>query len=207
VDSDPEGTPSKEPHETSLLVRRAFEGEPGAFDELHQRVAPSLYVWVHHRMGPTLRRACDPDDVLQEVWQRAYIALPRHDPARAPFRRWIFGVAKNVLLEVIRHSAHLTRTIAPERPSGSFGWSNVSAKITAPLQRVVRDDSVRQILAMIAELPADDQELAVRCGLEGATCEEVGLRLGINREAATKRWQRLRERLRGNPRLAVMMDG
>lgn len=191
--------------ETSLLVRRAFEGEAGAFDELHQRVAPSLFLWVHHRMGPTLRRACEPEDVLQEVWQRAFTALDRHDPGRATFRSWIFGVAKNVLLEVMRHSARLPRT-PDATSSSSFGWSNVSAKISAPLQRVVRDDGLRHLLDLIRALPPEDQELAVRCGLEGTACEEVGIRLGLGRDATTKRWQRLRQRLRENPRFAALME-
>jgi len=205
VNPDKEGGSEPAPA-TSLLVQRAFEGESAVFDDLHRRIAPSLYLWVHHRMGPTLRRVCDPEDVLQEIWQRAYASLPNHDPALATFRTWIFGIAKHVLLEILRRSARLTRIHAPDSSSRSFGWSKISGKISAPLQRVVRDDGLRQIRLLIEALPADDQELAVRCGLENATCEEVGQRLGLSKEAASKRWQRLRQRLRENPRFAALMD-
>jgi hypothetical protein len=34
------------------------------------------------------------------------------------------------------------------------------------------------------------------CGLEGATCADAARKLGIGVEAAHKRWQRLRNRLR-----------
>jgi hypothetical protein len=38
--------------------------------------------------------------------------------------------------------------------------------------------------------------LVIHCGLEGVPCTLAATRLGLGAEAATKRWQRLRSRLR-----------
>ncbi len=207
VKPEPEGVPREASFKTAYLAAHAKAGQREAFDGLYQRVAPSLYAWAHHRMHGTARTACDPEDVIQEVWHRAYVSLDKYDPAVGTFRAWIFGLAKHVLLDVVRHAARLARAGRPGSRSSAFHWSQVDDGVTALSQRVARDDTVRQFLALVAELPQEDQELLVRCGLEGATCEEVGLRLGLGREAALKRWQRLRERVSQNPRYAKLMEG
>ncbi len=65
---------------------------------LYQEAAPAVYAWVGLRLGPKLRLELDPEDVLQEVACRAFARRETFDPARGPFRAWIFGVARHLLL-------------------------------------------------------------------------------------------------------------
>ena len=63
-------------------------------------------------------------------------------------------------------------------------------------RRVSRDEELARFREAVAALPEDERKLVLHCGLEGLPLREVGERLGISEEAAGKRWQRLRARLR-----------
>lgn len=182
---------------TQRLARAARQGDVDSFRRLYERIAPSLYAWVRLRMPPMLREHLDVEDVLQEVWCRGLGALERFDPDQRKFRHWIFRVAKNVMLEAVRRAQRM------ERVQGARGETErlraleqVPDEITTVTRRLVRDEAVQAFLRRVEALDAQERELVVYCGLEELPYREVATRLGIQREAVAKRWQRLRRRLR-----------
>ena len=62
--------------------------------------------------------------------------------------------------------------------------------------RAARDEQLRLFLDRVERLDDDDRELVVLRGLEELPLADVATLMGIGEEAATKRWQRLRARLR-----------
>jgi RNA polymerase sigma-70 factor (ECF subfamily) len=185
-------TPPDEPL-TALLARRASRGELDSFNALCARVLPALYGWAQLRVGRRLRRGIEPEDLVQEVWARALTAFEDYDSTR-PFRPWLFGIARNVLLEELRGAqrraadgldASVARRVLEQAPD----------EVTSFTRRLARDEALAHFLAQVRELGDDEQTLVRLCGLEGASTREAALALGINEEAAKKRWQRLRVEL------------
>lgn len=197
--------PRARPAEDSItrdLVRAARDGDEATFAALYERLAPSLYGWAVLRIPDELAGWVEPDDLLQDVWVRALGAFARYDPERGPFRPWLFGVAKHVLLDALRrHRVRVRPSQEPARDEGGEGGSRarlsqVPGEGTAISRRIARREDVATFLAEVAALAEPDRDLLVHHGLEGLTLEQTGRRLGIGRDAAHKRWQRLRRRLR-----------
>lgn len=179
------------------------EGEPDPaaadeqrFVELYRQAAPALHVWASVRIRPSMRAFCEVEDLLQEVWCRAFAIRERFDRESGAFRPWLFRVAKNVLLEVARSARQAERMgAAAGRTSRLLQLDGVADEVTSITRQVARSDALRGFHRRIEELPDDDRELVLHIGLEGLSYAEVATRLDLNHETVKKRWQRLRSRL------------
>lgn len=169
----------------------------GATDDLARRYeaeAPALLAWAALSIRRGGLTALDPDDLVQEVWLRAWRNRDRAAPDRLGFRYWLFRVAKIVLLEMIRDLGR------HRRPSGSGSVTQdvfcaVPDPTTAVSRRVSRLESVAKFLDGIEALPQQDRNLVILCGLEGMPYATVARRLDSTEAAVARRWQRLRPTL------------
>lgn len=181
--------------ETQRLARLASGGESERFSELYARLAPALYAWAAMKIRPSQRGALDPEDVVAEVWVRAFRALPQFDP-QVSFRAWLFRIAKNVLLESFRKLRPDSKAPAAGSSTRVFQLQHYPDSATAISQRVARLDGVQHLLSWVQELDEQDRLLFVHCGLEGLSYAEAAERTGLARDTLAKRWQKLRERAR-----------
>lgn len=183
---------------TSKSASGAPDGPNAAtFAREFEAVAPVLLGWARLRVRPELRAMLDPEDLLQEVGCRALAMAHTHDPARASFRQWVFGIANHVLLEALRELGRrpLMRDAGPDRT----GFSDAIAAITTITRKVARDELVGRLLTQIEGLDPEDRALLLHHGLEELPYPEVARLLGLQEDAVRKRWQRLRAKLRGDP--------
>jgi RNA polymerase sigma factor (sigma-70 family) len=187
---------SSDPADTRRLVAKVREGEIQRFRELYERIAPSLYTWARIRSRPSQGISLEPEDLLQEVWLRAYENLREYDESRASFRSWIFGIAKNVAYESWRRGPTGSSADAQGSVSSSSAMDAWPAMSTSIRTRVMRNETVLRILQQLESFDPVDRMLVVHCGMEDVPSTVVATRLGMGKEAVAKRWQRLRERLR-----------
>jgi RNA polymerase sigma-70 factor (ECF subfamily) len=182
--------------ETGELAAEAHAGDARRFGQLYERIAPSLYTWAELRIRPELRQWIDPQDVVQEVWCRAWRIFPQFDPQTGTFRYWIFRVAKNVLLEAFRKLESPTfRAKSRDASSRALELADVPDSATAISRRVAREESLQLFSEWVRSLDDDDRMLLIHHGLEGLSQGEVAERLALNRETVAKRWQRLLARV------------
>jgi len=189
---------------TQWLAQCVRGGEMDRFQQLYERVMPALHAWAMLRIGARAR--VDPEEVLQETWLRALARFPLYDAERS-FRAWIFGVAKNVLLESLRRSRQAGGVSGGSSTMSS--WLAAQPDVATSISlRAARRDAMERFLERVRTLGEDEQTLLRMCGLEGATSKEAALRLGIGEEAAKKRWLRLRTELiaRDMPRDLLSAD-
>lgn len=188
--------------DTVELRDRVHAGDRAAFQVLYDRIAPSLYAWTQLRVHGGATAGLDPQDVLQEVWLRALRGLEGYDPSLS-FRRWIFGITKNVFLQSLRDSSKdLARARQhSQRPSDSLDYPD---SVTSISSRLAKDEVVQRFLAYVVELSAEERQLCLYCGLEGYTSSQAAERLGILPDTALKRWQTLRSRLRESGTLKAL---
>lgn len=190
------------PHPRSSLPESWPDGHAdAAFTAGFLECVPALYAWTRVRLDGA---GVEPEDVLQEVWLRGAREFARFDPARGPFRAWLFQVTKSTVLDALRNrAARVPAAIGGERRTE---FPDVPAPVTTLSRRVARDEAMERLLVELEALDVGDRDLVVLCGLEGRTTVDAARVLGIGDEAARKQWQRLRERLGRNTHLLSLVE-
>jgi RNA polymerase sigma factor (sigma-70 family) len=169
-----------------------------ALAELYAPLAPALHAWATLRLSARLRRELSPADLAQEVWLRALEVFGAWDARVSSFRAWLFAVAKRVLLEAQRRA----RRRESEQPAAGsstrvFALQEVPLEVTSLTRRVAKDEQVQRFVARLHALDDKERMTAIHCGLEELSLAEAAERLGESYAATAKRWQRLRDEMRG----------
>ena len=177
---------------TQELARQVAGDAPEGFSNLYERVAPALHAWAALRIGSVLRRWLDPEDCVQEILLRAYKRFDSYDANKGSFRGWLFGIANNVMREVLaRHSR-----VGTPRMSIAEAMAELPDDATSVSRKVARDEALGHFVASLHELTDEQRKLLVYRGLEGLPHQEVASLMGLSTSAVEKRWQRLLERLK-----------
>jgi len=74
-------------------VDAARAGDPLGFDELYRSFASPIAGFAR------ARGATDPEGICNEAFLRAFRALPTFEGGGAEFRRWIFSITRNLLID------------------------------------------------------------------------------------------------------------
>ena len=154
------------------------------FASAYQGIAPALQAWARLRIQPQLRGYCEPEDLLQEIWCRAFAIRERFEPEQTSFRRWMFRIAKNVLLEVTRRARSQQRVANAEGRTSQALRRRETRLISRRASRAASrgDESLRAFHERVEALGEDERELFVHIGLEGLDYGEVAERLDASRE-------------------------
>lgn len=159
-------SPPPEPQDDSVWVARCKAGDPDAFEPLVLRHAGRVRRLVWGLLGERREEA---EDVVQEVFLKAYLALPRFRE-EARFSTWLYRIAVNHVRDMARRAppAHVefdeTRLEAPE-PRGE----EEDAGADAP--RPGRSEELRRLLG---ELSEPQRRILVMRELEGLSYDEIG---------------------------------
>ena len=175
---------------------------PDEFTRLQAEVAPRLWAWAALHLGPELRTTVDPEDVLQEVTCRAWRRVTQFDPREGPFAAWAFGIARNVLGELL---GQLARGTGIRHAWSTSSWAQVPDDATRATARVAKSDHLAALVAWADGLDEPDRHLVLYKGLEGWSDARVGEMLGLSSNAVQKRWTNLRARLQHEPRLLALL--
>ncbi len=171
-----------------------------SFESHYSSIAAALHTWACLTVGPTLRSRVDPQDLVQEASARAFEHFSDFDPELGSFRAWIFRIAQNCRNEVLRR---VTRARVPGDQEARA--SQCPASVTNISRRLARDEALQHLLEYVEQFDELDRELFLRCGLQGERVAKAAVRMGLSEDAAQKRWERLREKLRDRPRVRELL--
>lgn len=175
---------------TVVLVGRLRDGEPvgGAMlDELY-REALSRFCWGY------LNNLDQVEDAMQEVWYRVLAA--KEVPAN--FRPWLYKIARN-------HCLNVLRTRSRRRDDGALpAASQLADTMTGHLTRLVNDEQKDRLRDALAAL-TDEQNEALRLRyVEELSRAEIAAVLDISESAVKSRLFESMKRLRD---LGSQIDG
>ncbi|HEU0104449.1 MAG TPA: sigma-70 family RNA polymerase sigma factor [Mycobacteriales bacterium] len=126
--------------------------------------------------GPLYAFACSAlgdrgaaEDAVQETFVKAWRARAGYDPARASVRTWLFGIARNVVIDALRARSRRVVPIALEDRHDRAERGDVAEAVAAAL-------TVHEALA---RLSVAHREVLVRVHLQGLACQEVAGELDI----------------------------
>lgn len=154
--------------EIANLVRRAVEGDSGAFGALYDRYLDRVYRYVYYRVGSVE----EAEDLAEEVFLKAWEAIGRYREQGVPFLAWLMRLTHNHVVDYFRTrrpSAPLVETL----PAGSPDPQHVAE------QRLATEAVLR---AMQGLTPEQQQVLILRF-IEDLDHGEIAAMLGKNEGA------------------------
>jgi RNA polymerase sigma-70 factor (ECF subfamily) len=191
-----------------LLAERAVQGDNAAWERLANDHRSRLRRMVALRMDRRLQGRVDPSDVIQESLIDAARRLPEYVKNHGlPFYVWLRGLTGQRLME--QHRRHLgaqARDASREVSlyQGAFTEAttaklaaNVLAEFSSPSQAVIRIEEARRLQDALDSLDAVDREILVLRHFEQLSNKEASEVLNLDKSAASKRYVRAMERLKG----------
>jgi len=176
-----------EVHPTAVpgLVRRAREGDAGAWEALYRRAYPRLLAYATRRL-PGAEAA---QDAVSEAMVRAVNGIDRFRSEGAGFDAWLYGILRHVVLDAQggrrRESADPVPDIVDNEP--------------LPLDRMLHQEEAGALRAAFGRLRSEDQELLELRVVAGLPAEDaarvMGRRAGAVRMAQSRALVRLRSLL------------
>jgi RNA polymerase sigma-70 factor (ECF subfamily) len=155
------------------------------FIRLFWRHGPAVHSYLSRRAGHQLA-----DDLLEEVWVRAFRSRDRYDP-RLPAPPWLYGIARKVLLGHFRSQHAIPAGDNDRRRLGEpDSWDAVDDRLDARR-------TVAGLTDALAGLADEDREVLLLVAWEQLTPAEAAVVLDIPQGTARSRLHRARVQLRG----------
>lgn len=171
------------------LVLAAKGGDLSAFEELFTRHRTMVYRFVFQMVG----RRDDAEDIVQEVFLRAYNNLDRYrDEAR--FTTWILRIATNLGTDRARMSNRRQHLEQQEARTGLV-WMT-EGETDDPIENLEMDRKILALRKALAALPEHHRKVVILRDIEERAYDEIAEILGCTVGGAKLRVLRARRALR-----------
>ncbi len=159
----------------ALLVARAKAGEPQAFDALVRRYRRRIFALALHLSGSE----SDADDIVQDVFLRAYRALDQFE-GRSEFFTWVYRLTLNRAFDARRARTRRSESSIDEVDPRVERALEVDAPGDPRRAAELRETYVRVLRALDA-LPSAMRATVVLVTLQGLSNAEAAVVLGCSR--------------------------
>lgn len=146
----------------TLLEKAGQQRDRAAFRCLYAQLGPRVKGWVCRRIGVALA-----DEVTQDVMLRVWHAAPRYDRSRAAATTWVFAIARNRVVDVLRREGRPAPE--PDDPAYVVGLDDLADA----RRRAAR------VRAAVEALPQPQSTVIRRAYFEAHPLPEVARGLGI----------------------------
>lgn len=171
------------------LLRRAKKGEEDAFREVIMRYHGKLCLYLRH-----LTLAGDEcEDILQEVFVKAYNALPRFD-ARKRFSPWIYRIAHNEAVNYLKKK-NRRKLVSWEDIAQSQDELGAAGESETPEEEWIRREASDSLRLALADLPEKDRELIILRYFLEKPYAEIAEILGAPENTVASRLHRAKAKL------------
>jgi RNA polymerase sigma-70 factor (ECF subfamily) len=173
------------PSTTSALLERAKSGDTEALSQALERNRRRLTVLVHFKLGPRARQLSDAEDVVQEVYLRAFRAIDRFTyQSPGSLLRWLSSIADHVIVDRARYRGREKRAgedVPFRSESNPLGPEPLDTQ--TPSRLLAQKEAVERLLDRLNALPEDYRQAILMAKIEGLSTVEMAQRLGKSREA------------------------
>jgi len=172
--------------EETDIIKAVLEGDTESFRLLVQRYQKPIIRMIANLIND--RHICE--DVAQEVFLAAYKKLPSFDPARSSFSTWLFTVARNKSINVMK-----------KRKIPSTGNPPEEMDFSEPADSLVRDELFIALDKALKSLSPGHRRALVLAEFENLPYEQIaqieGVRIGTIKSRINRAKHRLRSTLDG----------
>jgi len=163
------------------LVAAFRAGSEAAFTEMHHRYAPPLVTFAGRMLRGT---GIDPEDVVQDAFIRAHVALRATDRPMA-LRAWLYMITRNRALDALR----ARRAACPLEDASP-------ACTPDPYEATLQREELRRVVDELGALPERQRLALVQRELCGTSHAELADQLGTTISATKSLIIRARTQLR-----------
>jgi RNA polymerase sigma factor (sigma-70 family) len=151
---------------------------PPAFGVFYRRHVHAIHGYFRRRVFEVEAAF----DLTAETFAAALRAVPRYEPRPEPARAWLFGIARNTLLEALRR-----------------GQVEDRARRALAMEPIVLDENDVATLELLAdtpaleaieELPEDHREAVIARHVDGESYAEIARRLACSQSVVRQRVSR-----------------
>jgi RNA polymerase sigma-70 factor, ECF subfamily len=144
------------------LVNLMREGDEEAFISLYRRRQPDIYRFV---FGMSNSRIAT-EDVTQEVFVNLIHHVDRFDPARGSLRSFLYGIARNCLLQHFdRERPYVSYDVETAENGSSVLQTGLRPDMSNPLSELTTAELVDDLRQAVLTLPLKYREAVVLCDL------------------------------------------
>jgi RNA polymerase sigma factor (sigma-70 family) len=143
------------------LVRQVQQGSEAAFEVVFERYSASILAFCRHMLGSPQ----EAEDALQVTFSAAYRDLQRRPEREITLKPWLFTIARNNCLSVLRARRELPSQLPDLETAGLA-------------EQVERRAELRALLADVHELPEDQRAALLLAEAGGLAHVEIAAVLG-----------------------------
>src|ERR1043165_3026034 len=88
-------TDGRSTQEDAALIKQAVDGDSEAFGVLYVRYMDAIFRYIYYRVGQDI----EAEDLTEEVFIRAWEALPSYQIGQFPFTSWLYRIAHNLVID------------------------------------------------------------------------------------------------------------
>jgi len=169
------------------LVEMVLAGDGGAFEHLFNRYGGSLRQMYLTRTGGN---GGDTDDLIQEIFVKAYLNLGSYDP-RYAFGQWIYTIARNTFIDYVRKRRD---NLSIDNARGEYIHPPVSS-VPTPEESIINTQRRGQIEENLRKMPAKYQRLIELRFFKEMSYEEIAEQLALPLGTVKTQIHRARARL------------
>jgi RNA polymerase sigma-70 factor (ECF subfamily) len=161
-----------EPLDVDLLVQKAKAGDAEAFGRLYDMHVDRVYRHIYYRIN----NVADTEDLTQQVFLKAWRAIPRYKKTTSPFIAWLMTISHNLVIDFYRAKKDKIRLqdgVVAEDPKSS------------PEAMAQTHFDQEKLRMAIAQLHGDQQRVVLMRFIEGFSFAETADSLGKT-EGATR---------------------
>ena len=141
-------------------------GDDAAFERIHDRYRSKLDAFVRSMVRSDPHTV---EDVVQDVWVRAYNGLRAHD-RDMQLRPWLYRIAHNRTMDVLR---------APKAPDELPDTDALPARSAGTAEDAEGRERLREVVADIRSLPAQQRAALTLREMDGISYQEIAQALDV----------------------------
>ena len=148
-----------------VLIQRSARGERDAFAALYDRYVEQIYRHVYRRMPSQ----ADAEDITQEVFIRAWRAIPKYKKGDSLFVSWLLVIARNLITDFYR--ARKKNEVFEEESFPAAAEASPESEAELSFNR-------RELREAISKLKDTQQKVILMRFIDGFSYEEISGILG-----------------------------
>jgi RNA polymerase sigma-70 factor (ECF subfamily) len=186
--------------ETTMVLERDNESGPSSvvdfveLAELFQQHRSRLLAMLQRRLDPKLAVRIDAEGLLTDAFVAARRKWPRFTASGMSSYAWLYGIARDCLIEAWRRENRQGRTSDREMPwpdrSSEQMAMGLMGSLTSPSEAMARGELQERVQQALDGLNASHREILWMRHFDDLPYREIALVLGISEDAAMQRYSR-----------------
>jgi RNA polymerase sigma factor (sigma-70 family) len=172
------------------LLADARHGDDRAFEELYSRYRQRIFAFIVSRVHDHGRA----EDIAQEVFMSALRQLRASDQ-EIVLQPWLYAIAKNACIDEFRRGARGAAVPVGSDDDLSVGRGPMLSAVPTPDDAIESTQRLDDLRGAFGGLSDTHRQMLVMREFEGRSYDEIGERLGMNRQMVESGLFRARRKL------------